>query len=221
MGIQKGGIQIGEEPDSSFANPLGLLSDCHRRIEKFLHTLIVIVQQAQDSAQIEDRERVEENEGGGVHLSIGQVALNAEQRQALEVALRYFREASPRHTLDEEESLFPKLHACRDEAAQDALTAMEILEADHDRAEAGHAEVEHLGQKWLAEGRLTRQETARMADVLQSLQRLYQKHIQIEDAQIFPMAARLLDSETIQVIGREMAERRGIDLDNLPDLKLH
>jgi len=179
----------------------------------------VIVEQARDSAQIEDRERVEENEGGGVHLSIGRAALTAEQRQALEVALRYFREASPRHTRDEEESLFPKLRACGDGAAQDALDAVEALEADHDRAEAGHAEVEHLGRTWLAEGGLTRKETARMADVLQSLQSLYRKHIRIEDTQIFPLAAKVLDAPTIQAIGREMAERRGINWDALPDLK--
>ncbi len=215
------GIVIGAKPESSFADPLCLLSDCHRRIEKFLHTLIVIVQQTQEGTQIADRERVEENEGGGVHLSIVYPPLNAEQRQALEVALRYFREASPRHTLDEEESLFPKLRACGGGAAQDALDAVDALEADHDRAEAGHAEVEQLGQKWLAEGRLSRSESARMAEVLQSLQSLYQTHIQVEDTQIFPLAADVLDAPTIQAIGREMAERRGIDLDTLPDLKLH
>jgi hemerythrin-like domain-containing protein len=212
---------IGAKPESSFADPLGLLSDCHRRIEKFLHTLRVIVQQTQECTQIADRERAEENEGGGVHLSIECAPLNAEQRQALEVSLRYFREASPRHTCDEEESLFPKLRASGDEAAQAALDAVAALEADHDQADAGHAEVEDLGQKWLTEGRLTRSETARMAEVLLSLQLLYQKHIQVEDTQIFPLAAQVLDARTIWAIGREMAERRGIDLDALPDLKLH
>ena len=191
--VSEMGIVIGAKPDSSFADPLGLLSDCHRRIEKFLHTLIAVVEQAQESLQIEDRQRIEENEGGGVHLSIGQAALSAEQRQALEVSLRYFREASPRHTRDEEESLFPCLRACDDDAVQDALAAVDALEADHDRANAGHVEVEHLGRKWLAEGRLTRKEMARMAEVLDSLQSLYQSHIKIEDTQVFPLAARVLD----------------------------
>jgi hypothetical protein len=35
--------------------------------------------------------------------------LNEEQRGAFEAALRYFREAAPKHTADEEESLFPRL----------------------------------------------------------------------------------------------------------------
>jgi iron-sulfur cluster repair protein YtfE (RIC family) len=155
-----------------------------------------------------------------VHLSIGQTMLSAEQRQALEVALRYFHEASPTHTRDEAESLFPKLRACGDGAASNALVALDELEADHDRADAGHAEVEQLGRKWLAEGSLTRREVDRIAEVLQDLQSLYQKHILIEDTEIFPLADHLLGAKTIQRIGREMADSRGIDLDKLSALTL-
>jgi hypothetical protein len=35
--------------------------------------------------------------------------LTEETRAALETALRYFREAAPKHTADEEESRFPRL----------------------------------------------------------------------------------------------------------------
>ena len=35
--------------------------------------------------------------------------MTEETRVALESALRYFREAAPKHTADEEESLFPRL----------------------------------------------------------------------------------------------------------------
>ena len=44
-----------------------------------------------------------------------QVAMAADRpladdaRNSLETALRYFREAAPKHTADEEESLFPRL----------------------------------------------------------------------------------------------------------------
>ena len=190
------GIVIGAKPESSFADPLGLLSDCHRRIEKFLQTLLGIVAQVQ----------------GGT--------LRDEHRQALETALRYFREAAPRHTCDEEESLFPKMRAAASPEVQAALAAIDSLETDHDRADAGHAEVELLGRKWLAEGGLIGSETARLEEVLQSLQSLYQRHIGIEDTQIFPLAGKVLDAETIERIGREMAARRGINLDTLPDLKL-
>jgi hypothetical protein len=35
-------IQIGQPPGHDFDEPLGLLSDCHRRIEPFLHVLVVV-----------------------------------------------------------------------------------------------------------------------------------------------------------------------------------
>ncbi len=78
-------IQIGAPVAHDFGNPLGVLSDCHRRVEHFLRMMITVAEQAR----------------GG--------ALAEEQRDALEVALRYFVEAAPKHTADEEESLFPQL----------------------------------------------------------------------------------------------------------------
>ena len=39
-------IAIGQKLESDFRDPLGLLSDCHRRIERFLDGLIVISEQA-------------------------------------------------------------------------------------------------------------------------------------------------------------------------------
>ena len=205
------GIVIGAKPESSFADPLGLLSDCHRRIEKFLQTLLLIVTQVQDATAITDREQNKEADCG---------TLNEDQRHALEVALRYFREAAPRHTRDEEESLFPKMRACGGAEARAAFAAIDALEADHDTADKGHAEVDRLGRKWLAEGRLTRQEIAGLREIIESLQSLYQRHIKIEDTQIFPLAGEVLDAPTIQAVGEEMAARRGIDLDKLPDLRL-
>ena len=72
---------IGARPESTFADPIGLLMDCHRRIERFLTVL--------------------------VQLS-GKGTLTDEQCTALETALRYLGEAAPKHTAHEEESLFPR-----------------------------------------------------------------------------------------------------------------
>lgn len=71
------------------------LSVYHRRTEGFLHDLLVIVSQVQDSTSVADRERAEENEGGGVHLRIEDALLTGEQRQTLEIALCCFREVAP------------------------------------------------------------------------------------------------------------------------------
>ena len=41
-------IQIGGKPDSGFDDPIGMLIDCHRRIERFLHVLCVVASRARN-----------------------------------------------------------------------------------------------------------------------------------------------------------------------------
>src|SRR6266567_4355417 len=65
-------VQIGAHAHN-FSDPTGLLSDCHRRIEMFLRALERV-------AAVVDRPSTDET------------------RAALESALRYFREAAPKHT---------------------------------------------------------------------------------------------------------------------------
>jgi hemerythrin-like domain-containing protein len=178
-------IKIGQKPESSFSDPVGLLGDCHRRIESFLSLLIKIAQ-------------------------TGGCELNAERREALEKALRYFREAAPNHTRDEEESLFPRMRKSKNKQVQTALAALDTLEADHDKAEKVHAEVETLGQRWLAEGRLSTREAKRLSQVLDDLKKTYERHIAVEDSDIFPLAGNVLEKSDLAEVGREMAVRRGI-----------
>jgi iron-sulfur cluster repair protein YtfE (RIC family) len=186
-------IQIGAKPESSFKQPLGLLSDCHRRIERFLAQLISV------TAQVQGRQ------------------LGEPQREALEVALRYFRKAAPLHTQDEEASLFPRLRAADSAEAQAALEALDSLEADHDVADIAHAEVDRLGQRWLEVGSLTAEETLHLMETLHTLQETYRRHIAVEDQIIFPMAGRALTPEQITAVGQEMATRRGVPYETLLD----
>ena len=90
-------IAIGARRDHGFDEPLGLLSDCHRRIEHFLRVLIALDARAH----------------GGPLLDT--------ERNDLTAALRYFATAAPRHTADEEDSLFPRLRESSDPAALRAL----------------------------------------------------------------------------------------------------
>lgn len=179
-------VNIGERPASGFDDPMGLLGDCHRRLERFLNLLMTVTEQAH----------------GG--------ALSAEQREALEVSLRYFREAAPKHTSDEEESLFPRLRAVGDLRVQAVLDRVHTLEADHRAAVVDHAEVEKLGRRWLSDGHLTAGETREMAARLHELHALYRHHIAVEDEQIFPLARELLRPQDLAQIGEEMARRRGL-----------
>jgi len=177
-------IQIGRPPDHNFTEPLGLLSDCHRRIEYFLGVLISVTARTP----------------GGL--------LTPAQRAELEAASTYFATASPKHTSDEEDSLFPRLRDTQDPAAERALTLVAQLERDHDIAERHHHAVEDLVRRWLADGGLERGETAKLRGHLAALRALYQRHIDVEDRELFPAAARLLSATQIAEIGREMAARR-------------
>ena len=181
-------IKIGTKIESDYSNPLGLLSDCHRRIESFLEVLIKVASQAR-----------------GAHLS-------EEQRHAFEVALRYFREAAPKHTRDEEESLFPRMLASADERLRSAMSLLEELHADHELADAAHAEVEALGRQWLSEGLLSSESTDRLSKLLDQLQSTYQRHIAVEDHEVFPLAGQILSCAELAAVGREMATRRSINL---------
>lgn len=184
-------ITIGKKIESDYSNPLGLLSDCHRRIETFLDVLIKVTSQAR---------------GAG---------LNEDQRHALEVALRYFREAAPKHTRDEEESLFPRMRASTDARARSAISLLDELHADHELAGAGHAEVEALGRRWLSDGALSIQSNDRLAELLGQLHSTYQKHIAVEDGELFPLAGQVLSDAELAAVGLEMATRRSVDLNVL------
>ena len=180
-------IQIGAPPAHDFSNPLGVMSDCHRRIEHFLGLLIAVTERAR----------------GGT--------LSAEQRDAMEVGLRYFEESEPKHTADEEQSLFPRLRASRHPRTPEALALVDVLAHDHQVARAHHARVGTLVHRWLADGRLPVGAARELRTHLDALAALYRRHIPIEDGELFPLARGILDATTTAALGREMAARRGLD----------
>src|SRR5690242_17341474 len=63
-------ITIGAKQESDFSDPIGMLGDCHRRIERFLSVLLKLAS---------------EREGA---------ALNQQEQDALSASLRYFRDAA-------------------------------------------------------------------------------------------------------------------------------
>jgi len=179
-------IVIGGKPESDFTDPIGMLGDCHRRIVRFLHVLVQLAAQKR----------------GG--------SLTSDERTLLSTSLRYFREAAPKHTADEEESLFPRLRRLDTADADLMLARIESLEQDHECADRNHAEIDRLGQSWLADGQLSDQDASQFRNLADQLEKLYRHHISVEDNEVFPFAARVLALEEQQAIGNEMAARRGI-----------
>lgn len=175
-------VQIGAQTHG-FSDPTGLLSDCHRRIEMFLASL----------------ERV---------ATLLDKPLQADARGALEASLRYFRDAAPKHTADEEDSLFPRLRRLAHPQVDAAIQQLEPLEHDHDRANALHAEVDALGRRCLQQGSLPTEDANRFRDLVTQLVSIYSRHIRIEDEVVFPIAGRVLSSTDKTAIAAEMADRR-------------
>lgn len=179
-------IKIGGGPSHGFHQPLGLLSDCHRRIEHFLQVLITI------------------------EIEVSGGRLGGEYRGAIEGALKYFETAAPKHTADEEDSLFPRLRASGDPDAERALALVDRLERDHDAADLHHTAVNALVRRWLEHDRLDTGDATALREHLTALQALYRAHIAVEDRDVFPAAARALDAPALEQIGREMAARRSV-----------
>jgi hemerythrin-like domain-containing protein len=91
---------------------------------------------------------------------------------------------------------------------QAALTRLGELEEDHRWATPLHAEVEALGQQCLEKGSLPAAEAARFRAAVAALAAMYRRHIEVEDALVLPVAARLLSQPDREAIAEEMAARR-------------
>ncbi len=173
-------IQIGAKPDSGFDDPIGMLKDCHRRIESFLHILCVVVDPAQGRS------------------------LTNEEHAAVQAALQYFRTGGQRHTADEEQSLFPRL---RKSDAQ-AFEEIDRLEHDHREANDLHTSVERLYTTWIESGGLGPEETRQLLSETSRLKQLYSDHIEVEETTVFARAAQVLDRNALTAIGTEFRFRR-------------
>jgi hemerythrin-like domain-containing protein len=179
--------QIGSKPESDFTQPLGMLSDCHKRIRYFLNALLTVVDNA------------------------GEGSLTPQRSTYLETALRYFRDAAPKHTADEEQSLFPRLRSINTPQIRVVLARMERLEAEHRNVDSLHQEVDTLVREWMTTGAIAKSNGARLRTILTELNELYDRHIALEEVEIFPLAATVLSDIEKRAMGREMAMRRGVE----------
>jgi hemerythrin-like domain-containing protein len=173
-------VQIGAKPDSGFDDPIGMLTDCHRRIERFLDILCLVSERAAGRP------------------------LTGEESAAVQLALEYFRVGGQRHNADEEQSLFPRLRAASN---GEGFAEIGGLESDHQDASQLHESVERLYKKWISTGELGA-ERSELAAATQSLKRLYAEHIRLEEQVVFPRAAKVLNKKTIAAIGEEFRKRR-------------
>jgi pyridoxamine 5'-phosphate oxidase len=126
-----------------------------------------------------------------------------EARSAARAILKYFDGAAPNHHADEEHSVFPRLLALRPEGAYRLVATL-------------HDEHATLAEHWnrlrpllsgIASGSAALLPSADVA----ALCAVYVAHIAREDGELIPLAKAKLDAAALLAIGREMADRRGVD----------
>ena len=169
-------------PAAGFEAPLEMLSACHGRVESQCQTLLRLVP----------------------HLAAN--GPDQAAREAAQNVMRYFDTSAPHHHADEEQDLFPALI----ESAPD--TELAPLRKLIDALQAQHRELE---QAWSALRRKlegVREGTVRELDAAEAgrLAELYRDHIAREEAELLPLAARILASSQLDDVGRAMRERRGV-----------
>jgi hemerythrin-like domain-containing protein len=110
--------------------------------------------------------------------------------EAVEAVLRYFRQAAPHHHADEEADLFPALLDVASGPEHDAVRRLTRTLVEDHRA------LEGLWQR--LEGELERVRAgdadALTRDTVDRFVTAYATHIDLEESQLLPLAARLLDA---------------------------
>jgi hemerythrin-like domain-containing protein len=169
-------------PAVGFEVPLEMLAACHGRVQHQCETLLRLV----------------------LHLQTH--GADRPAQEAASAVMRYFDTAARHHHEDEEQDLFPAL--LESMAGSDAVCLRELtasLCSDHRLLEQRWAS---LRQRLLqvAEGAAS---TLADADI-PGFVRLYEQHIAREEAELLPMATRLLSDVELDRIGLAMRSRRGV-----------
>lgn len=174
-------------PGAGFDQPVEMWLACHERVQRFAALLSRLAE----------------------HLT-AQGADEDAQVTAMSIR-RYFNEAAPRHHEDEEVDMFPRLRERLDsERDRTVLGVLEQVEADHlemaglwKRLDAALAEVSR-GQPVALEQPL-----------IDRFATMYRHHIDAEERVVLPALRRVLGSDDWAAVGRAMAERRGLDWDEI------
>ena len=170
-------------PAAGFEVPLEMLAACHHRIQRQCETLRRLLP----------------------HVAAH--GADAQAREAAQAVMRYFDLAAVDHHADEEQDLFPAL--LESMAGSDPVCLRDLVGAltqQHRELEA-HWQALRQALQRVAAG----DAAALTPELVERFVAAYTQHLAREEAELLPMAARLIDETTLQAIGRAMRLRRGID----------
>jgi len=169
-------------PAAGFDHPIEILDGCHERI-------------------LRNCELVER-----IAAHVASKGPDEEARTAAAGVIRYFDTAGANHHRDEEQDLFPALQHSAPSAELNAVFALIFrLRTDHKNLDALWSDMRRRLAA-VAEGR-DRELTPAAA---RHFAAAYKHHIALEEAELLPLARRVLDERLLKVLGGSMARRRGV-----------
>lgn len=167
-------------PAVGFELPFEMLEACHDRVRRSLDLLARLL----------------------VHVD--RHGHDAQSRSAARDVLRYFDLAAPHHHEDEERHVFPRLLASGDAAL---VQAVQRLRAEHESMAQCWAALRPGMAAW-AEPGAAGPADAPMRAQADAFLSLYAGHLSVEEGLVFPAARSRCDATAIELMGREMQQRR-------------
>jgi pyridoxamine 5'-phosphate oxidase len=165
-----------------YEQPIAVLKHCHDKIRKQLLTLQNLLQ----------------------HLP--QHGADAQAQQAAQAVQKYFNKAAHLHHADEEEDLFPLLEAVAE--GEDASLLAWLKPALLEQHRQMEADWLILDSQLAKIANATSQ--ALVADDVARFVQTYTAHMEVEEANVAPMAKRLFSPAQMTILGEAMQQRRGL-----------
>jgi len=136
------------------------------------------------------------------HLAIN--GSDVQAQQAAQAILRYFDTAGQYHHQDEEIDLFPLLLSSSNTTTHQLI---KHLLGDHQKMDKTWIRL-RLRLQDIAKGKATILADGLVADFNST----YEQHITLENAQLLPLAAELLDEQQLSTLGEKMSRRRSTEV---------
>ena len=174
-------------PQAGFDQPVEMWLACHERVKRFAALL----------GRLADHLR---RQGADEDAEVTAASIR-----------RYFNEAAPRHHEDEEVDMFPRLRERLDPDADKVV--LDVL----DQVEADHLEMAGVWKSLDAElSKLSRGAPADLRqETIDRFATMYHHHIDAEERVLLPALKRVLHRSDWTAVGRAMAERRGLEWDEI------
>ena len=166
---------------AGFDHPIDILDGCHQRIRR--HCALI----------------------GRLAEHLAAKGADAEARTAARSIVRFFETAGANHHRDEEDDLFPTLERIAPSLELNAVRDLvHRLRKDHRKLDGLWLQMRvRLGE--VAAGDPVRIDPKAAA----AFALAYYRHIALEEAELLPLARRLLDANLVARLGDRMARRRG------------